>query len=105
VSPRSHSVARLRVSRALLESVDQMSAEFPSVPLVVIYARVGEARVEAAKQLPNVSAYREVLEEKVRLELRLEATRQREVIAEYSLPQDSPTRRRAVASVAVQPPA
>jgi hypothetical protein len=69
VSSRSSSVALLRVSKALLESVDQLALDFPDVPLVVIYARVGEARVEAARQLPDVSAYRAVLEQRVRADL------------------------------------
>jgi hypothetical protein len=57
------------VSRALLAAVDQLATEFPAIALPVIYERVGDARVIAARRLPNVAAYRDVLECEARARL------------------------------------
>jgi hypothetical protein len=66
------SLVRLQTSRALLAAVDQLALEFPEVPLAEIYVRVGEARVAAARRLPNVSAYRDALERVARAQLRFD---------------------------------
>jgi hypothetical protein len=59
---RSAPLARLvQVNRAVQTTVKRLEAEFPGVPAQVIYDKVGDARVDAAKRLPNLSAYSEVL--------------------------------------------
>lgn len=59
---RSAPLARLvQVNRALDATVERLEAEFPGVPTQVIYEKVGDARVDAAKRLPNLTAYSEVL--------------------------------------------
>ena len=60
---------RAQVSTALLNAADTIAAEFPHVPHAVIYEKVGDARAIAARRLPNVAAYREVLEREARLAL------------------------------------
>jgi hypothetical protein len=62
----------LTVSRALLATVDLLAAEFPELPLSVVYVAVGQARGAAAKRLPNMLAYRDVLEHEARSLLRFE---------------------------------
>jgi hypothetical protein len=62
-------LARAAVSSALLNAADTLVVEFPHVPHAVIYEKVGEARAIAARTLPNVEAYRAVLEREARLAL------------------------------------
>jgi hypothetical protein len=66
---QASSVSRLHVSRALLAVVDKLASEFPDRPLAEVYVKVGEARVIAARRLPNVLAYRDVLEREARIRL------------------------------------
>jgi hypothetical protein len=73
MTSRSSSLARLQTSRALLAAVDQLAEEFPHLSLPAIYVAVGDARVLAARRLPNVRLYREALESEARARLRLEA--------------------------------
>jgi hypothetical protein len=59
---RSAPLARLvQVNRALDATVERLEAAFPGVPTQLIYEKVGDARIAAAKQLPNLNAYSEVL--------------------------------------------
>jgi hypothetical protein len=60
---------RAQVSTALLSAADAIAAEFPHVPHSVVYEKVGDARAIAARRLPNVAAYRQVLEREARLAL------------------------------------
>jgi hypothetical protein len=60
---------RSQVSTALLSAADTIAAEFPHIPHSVVYEKVGEARAIAARQLPNVAAYRQVLEREARIAL------------------------------------
>jgi hypothetical protein len=60
---------RSQVSTALLSAADTIAAEFPHIPHAVVYEKVGDARAIAARQLPNVSAYRQVLEREARIAL------------------------------------
>jgi hypothetical protein len=73
---QASSVSRLQVSRALLAVVDQLASEFPELPLAEVYVKVGEARVIAARRLPNVLAYRDVLEREARVRLAVSAEAQ-----------------------------
>jgi hypothetical protein len=57
------------VSRALLDVVETLAAEFPAVPLRVIYDKVGDARPISARYLPNVFAYSKALEGEARVAL------------------------------------
>jgi hypothetical protein len=69
---RPSSVSRLQVSRALLAAVDQLATEFPQAALSEIYLAVGDARVAAARRLPNVAGYRDVLEREARCRLMMQ---------------------------------
>jgi hypothetical protein len=69
-----------QASRALLAVVDTLMAEFPEVPLSVVYEHVGEARAVAASRLPDVEGYREALEREARHRLRFD-----ESIARFEL--------------------
>jgi hypothetical protein len=53
----------------LLSAADTIAAEFPHLPHSVVYEKVGDARAIAARQLPNVAAYRQVLEREARIAL------------------------------------
>jgi hypothetical protein len=55
----------------MLAVVDSLAAQFPDVPLSEVYVKVGDARVAAARRLPNVLAYRDVLEHEARSQLEL----------------------------------
>jgi hypothetical protein len=57
--PRS---TRAMISRALLNVVETIAADFPDVPLPVVYDKVGDARAMSAKYLPDVAGYRDALE-------------------------------------------
>jgi hypothetical protein len=61
-------------SRALLDVVDRLSAEFPEVPLSVIHQKIGEARPVAVRHLPDVDRYQETLELEATIRLRLGGT-------------------------------
>jgi hypothetical protein len=65
----SESVSRMQVSHAMIEVSDRLAAEFPEVPIAMIYATVGEAGEAAFSQLPNVAAYRFALEREGRIRL------------------------------------
>jgi hypothetical protein len=54
---------------ALLNAADTLAAEFPHLPHAVVYEKVGDARPIAARQLPNVDAYREALKREARVAL------------------------------------
>jgi hypothetical protein len=62
-------VARLDVSRALLSVVDLLAREFPDIALPTIYEKVGEAREDAARHLPDVTAYSRAIEREARTRL------------------------------------
>jgi hypothetical protein len=61
----------------LLDVVDQLKAEFPEVPLSVVYEQVGEARAVAARHLPDVGKYRESLAREARYLLRFDRSSDR----------------------------
>jgi hypothetical protein len=63
-----------QASRALLAVVDRLTAEFPEVPLSVVYEQVGEAREVAARYLPDVTMYQDALEREARTRLRFDQT-------------------------------
>ena len=62
---------RLQCSRALLVVADKLSAEFSELPTATVYVAVGDARVTAARKLPDVSGYQSVLELEARTRLQL----------------------------------
>jgi hypothetical protein len=57
------------VNRALLDVVDRLQTEFPEVPLLVVYERVADARAVATRQLPNVAAFSDAVEQQARARL------------------------------------
>jgi hypothetical protein len=57
------------LSRALLAALNLLDAEFPDVDSLLIYDKVAEARVAARNQLPNVEAYRRVIEQHARVSI------------------------------------
>jgi hypothetical protein len=67
---RGKSLSRLVVvNRALLDVVDRLQAEFPEVPLLVVYGGVTDARALATRHLPNVAAFSDAVERRTRTQL------------------------------------
>jgi hypothetical protein len=53
--------------------MDRLEAEFPGLSWLVVYKAVAAARVDAARLLPDVPAYRLVLEQHARDLLKIAA--------------------------------
>jgi hypothetical protein len=66
----THRSRLAQASVALLDAVDVLVAEFPEVPSSIVYEKVGEARSLAARYLPDLTRYRQAIEEGARLRLR-----------------------------------
>jgi hypothetical protein len=54
------------VNRTQLDVVERLHTQFPETPWHVIYEKVNEARVTAAKLLPDLTAYADTLEQHAR---------------------------------------
>lgn len=62
-----------RTNRAQVRVMDRLEAEFPGLSWLVVYKAVAAARVDAARLLPDVPAYRLVLEQHARDLLKIAA--------------------------------
>lgn len=71
--PPAKSLYRL-VSRAQLDAVERLETQFPDVPWHVIYEKVTHARIPAAKQLPDLAGYADILEQHARAALVVAST-------------------------------
>ncbi len=54
------------VHQRQLDVIQRLADQFPDLPWQIIYERVSEARVPAAKRLPDLTAYADALEEHAR---------------------------------------
>jgi hypothetical protein len=64
-----YALVRLQISHALLLVIDALSAEFPDLSSAAVYVAVGDCRLVAARQLPDVVGYQKVLEVEARTRL------------------------------------
>lgn len=72
-SKQTTRVDETEVGRALLDIVEQLAADYPTIPTATLYATAGEASVIAAGELPDLTAYRAVLAVEARRRLDAEA--------------------------------
>jgi hypothetical protein len=54
------------INRTQLDVVERLQTQFPEEPWHIIYEKVDQARVTAAKDLPDLAAYAEALEQHAR---------------------------------------
>jgi hypothetical protein len=54
------------VNRALHDIIDRLQSQFPEVALLAIYEQVADVRALATRHLPNVAAFRDVVEQQAR---------------------------------------